>query len=158
VATAFLVVLSGQYLDGGGSVGRAALEVAAVKAERPFWPALYLGILCNVLVCLAVWLALGARGTADKILAILFPISAFVAAGVEHSVANMYLLPVGLFIEALAPAWFWTDIGARVEHIDALTWARFAQGLVPVTIGNVIGGGVLVGAVYWFVYLRGRKE
>ncbi len=157
VATALLVVLSGQYLDGEGSVGQAALAAAVAKASRPFWPALFLGILCNVLVCLAVWLSLGARGTADKVLAILFPVAAFVAAGFEHSVANMYLLPAGLFIEALAPSWFWSEIGAKVANIEVLSWGRFALGLIPVTIGNVIGGGVLVGAVYWFVYLRRRE-
>jgi len=154
--TALLVVLAGQYEHGGGSVGIAALDLAKAKAEESFWHALFLGVLCNVLVCLAVWLALGARSTADKILAIALPIAAFVAAGFEHSVANMYLLPVGLLIKALAPAEFWAAIGAEPGVYAGLTWARFLLGLVPVTIGNVIGGGALVGAVYWFIYLRRR--
>lgn len=158
VATALLVALAGHYQHGAGQVGAAALDLAAYKAGETFWHALFLGVLCNVLVCLAVWLSLGARGVADKILAIVFPVAGFVAAGFEHSVANMYLLPLGLFIKAGAPAEFWTAIGADAGAYPALTWWRFAVGLVPVTIGNVIGGGVLVGAVYWFVYLRRRER
>lgn len=158
VATALLVALAGQYQHGAGQVGAAALDLAAYKAGETFWHALFLGVLCNVLVCLAVWLSLGARGVADKILAIVFPIAGFVAAGFEHSVANMYLLPLGLFIKAGAPTEFWTAIGADAGAYPALTWWRFAVGLLPVTIGNVIGGGVLVGAVYWFVYLRRRER
>ena len=98
--TAMLVFLSGQYLSGRGAVASVALKLALDKATEPFDHALFLGILCNVLVCLAVWLALGARTTSDKVLAVLFPVSAFVAAGFEHSVANMYLIPVGLLVKA----------------------------------------------------------
>jgi len=111
-------------------------------------------VLCNVLVCLAVWLSLGARGTADKVLAVLFPVAAFVAAGFEHSVANMYLIPLGLMITQWAPADLLKELGLGRVEVASLTWAKFAWSLVPVTVGNVIGGGILVGGVYWFVYLR----
>jgi formate transporter len=156
VGTAGLVFLSGQYLSGKGSVAAAALTLAHNKVTLSFDQALFLGILCNVLVCLAVWLAFGARSTTDKVLAVLFPVSAFVAAGFEHSVANMYLIPLGLFIKAWGPAALWTQINGSAASYAALTWPAFFSSLIPVTIGNIIGGGGLVGAVYWFIYLRKR--
>jgi formate/nitrite transporter len=157
--TAVLVLLSGQYLSGDGSVASVALSLAAAKVALPFDRALFLGILCNVLVCLAVWLSIGARSTGDKVLAVLFPVSAFVAAGFEHSVANMYLIPLALLIKAWAPASLWIQIAIPSEGLAALTWSGLLWNLVPVTLGNLIGGGVLVGGVYWFVYLRrGRNE
>ena len=118
-------------------------------------PALILGIFCNALVCLAVWLCLSARTTADKILAIIPPITAFVAAGFEHSVANMYFIPIGLFIKSGADGAFWATIGRSAADYGDLTWSNFfIANLVPVTIGNIIGGAVMVGLVYWFIYLR----
>ena len=156
--TAVLVLLSGQYLSGDGSVATVALSLAVAKVALSFDRALFLGILCNVLVCLAVWLSIGARSTADKVLAVLFPVSAFVAAGFEHSVANMYLVPLGLLIKAWAPASLWAQIAIPSGDLTALTWSGFLWNLVPVTLGNLIGGGVLVGGVYWFVYLRARRE
>ena len=156
VGTAGIVFLSGQYLCGKGSVAGVALTIATNKVSLSFEHGLFLGILCNVLVCLAVWLAYGARTTADKIMAIVFPVSAFVVAGFEHSVANMYFIPLGLFIKAWAPAAMWTQIGATSVNYAALTWAGLVDNLIPVTLGNIIGGGGLVGLVYWFVYLRKR--
>jgi len=158
LATAALVFVSGQYLSGGGAVARVALQLAVTKTTLPFEQALVLGVLCNVLVCLAVWLSLGARGVADKILAITFPISAFVAAGFEHSVANMYLIPLGLMIKAGAPAALWSQLAMQPSGLADLTWMGFAVSLVPVTIGNIIGGTGLVGAVYSFVYLRPERQ
>ncbi|HLA20670.1 MAG TPA: formate/nitrite transporter family protein [Pseudolabrys sp.] len=158
LGTAALVFLSGQYLTGKGSVAEVALTLALNKATLSFDEALFLGILCNVLVCLAVWLAFGARSTTDKVLAVLFPVSAFVVAGFEHSVANMYLIPLGLFIKAWGPAALWTQLGNSAAAYDALTWPAFFVSLIPVTIGNIIGGGGLVGAVYWFIYLRKRPR
>ena len=152
--TAVLVFLSGQFLGGGGSVAAVAVGVAHAKVALSFDHALFLGVLCNVLVCLAVWLSLGARSTSDKILAVLFPVSAFVAAGFEHSVANMYLIPLGLFIKAWGLATLPSGVSAVMPDLSSLTWANFAWSLVPVTLGNLIGGGGLVGTVYWFVYLR----
>jgi formate/nitrite transporter len=159
VATALLVFLSGQYLSGDGAVAEVILKLARDKATLPYDRAFFLGILCNVLVCLAVWLSLGARTVSDKVLAIIFPVAAFVAAGFEHSVANMYLIPIGLFVKAWAPAALWAQVGKDAATYDALTWSQFLLSLVPVSLGNIIGGGVLVGAVYWFVYLRpGRSR
>jgi formate transporter len=157
IGTAVLVFLSGQYLSGRGSVAGVALDIALNKVTLSFDHALFLGILCNVLVCLAVWLAFGARSTTDKILAVLFPVSAFVVAGFEHSVANMYLIPLGLFIKMSAPDALWTQIGSTTGNFEALTWPAFFVSLIPVTIGNIIGGGGLVGGVYWFIYLRKRR-
>jgi formate transporter len=157
IGTAALVFLSGQYLAGKGSVAGVALNLALAKVTLSFDHAVFLGILCNVLVCLAVWLAFGARSTTDKVLALLFPVSAFVVAGFEHSVANMYLIPLGLFIKAWAPAALWAEIGGNAANYAALTWPAFFVSLIPVTIGNIVGGGVLVGLVYWFIYLRPRR-
>ena len=150
--TALLVWLGDQYTFGGGAVGTTALTIAAAKTGLGFGQAVALGALCNALVCLAVWLTYGAHTTADKILAIVPPITAFVACGFEHSVANMYFVPVALLIER-DDEWLATTEG--VPDLDGLGWGSFLlDNLLPVTIGNVIGGGVLVGAVYWFVYLR----
>ena len=156
--TALLVFLSGQYLSGRGAVASVTLKLALEKATLPFDHALFLGILCNVLVCLAVWLALGARTTSDKVLAVLFPVSAFVAAGFEHSVANMYLIPLGLFVKAWGHTALWIQIGSSSADYGNLTWSVFFFSLIPVTIGNIIGGGGLVGGVYWFIYLRPRRK
>ena len=138
---------------GGGAVGATALGIAAAKLQLGFVQAVLLGILCNVLVCLAVWLAYSARSTTDRVLAIVPPIAAFVAAGFEHSVANMYFVPFALLVTFLDPGF----TAARVIDIHTLTWGDFiVRNLLPVTLGNVIGGAALVGGVYWFVYLRPR--
>jgi formate transporter FocA len=159
VATALLVYLGGQYAFGNGSIGAAALATANTKVGLGFGQAFVLGILCNGLVCLAVWLTYSARSTADKILAIVPPIAAFVAAGFEHSVANMYFIPVALFIKAGATDSFWSGLGKTPGDYPDLTWSQFFAGnLLPVTLGNIVGGAVLVGAVYWFVYLRTGKQ
>jgi formate/nitrite transporter len=155
VSTALLVYVSKQYEFGGGAVGQTALSIAATKTSLGFVQAIALGMLCNALVCLAVWLTYGARTTTDKILAVIPPIAAFVAAGFEHSVANMYFISIGLlikrndeFVASLDPP----------PDLSNLTWQSFfADNLLPVTIGNILGGAVMVGAVYWFVYLRKRS-
>lgn len=163
ILTAYGMFLSGQYLFNKGAVGLNALNIAAAKTSLDFIPALVLGVFCNALVCLAVWLCMSARTTVDKIVAIIFPISAFVAAGFEHSVANMYFIPVGLFIKNGAPAEFWTAIGQTSADFASITWSNFLiANLLPVTLGNIIGGALMVGLVYWFIYLRpswtGRKD
>jgi len=156
-ATAALVCLGGTQRFGGGAFGITALGIAHAKLELGFGQAVALGILCNALVCLAVWLSYSARTTTDRILAVVFPISAFVAAGFEHSIANMYFVPMGLFMAALDPGFTAAhDPGLRAQ---ALSWSGFLlRNLLPVTIGNVLGGTLLVGAVYWFVYLRRRSR
>ncbi|MCB0153652.1 MAG: formate transporter FocA [Anaerolineae bacterium] len=155
VMTAGLVFFSGQYTFGNGAVGLNTLTIAAAKTNLGFTQAVALGILCNALVCLAVWLCFSARTTTDKILAIIFPITAFVAAGFEHSIANMYFIPMGLFVKMGAPASFWEAIGKTALDFPQLTWGNFfLVNLLPVTIGNTIGGSVMVGLVYWFIYIR----
>jgi formate/nitrite transporter len=156
--TAGLMFFTTQYTFGGGSVGLVALSTANAKASLAFVPALTLGIMCNALVCLAVWMCYSARTTVDRVLTIVPPIAAFVAAGFEHSIANIYFIPMGLFIKAGAPEHFWTSIGRTADSFAALTWENFLVGnLLPVTIGNMIGGSIMVAAVYWFVYLRKRE-
>jgi formate/nitrite transporter len=158
VATVVVMFLSRQYTFAGGALGANALGTAAAKCNLDFLQAIALGIMCNALVCLAVWLTVSARTTTDKILAIVFPITAFVAAGFEHSVANMYFIPMGLVIKGFAPASFWTSIGQSPADYGSLTWvAFFLRNLLPVTIGNIIGGVGFVGLVYWFIYLRPQK-
>jgi formate/nitrite transporter len=154
VGTAVLVVVAGQYLFGDGAVGAVALSTAAAKAGLDPLRAFVLGILCNGLVCLAVWLTYSARTTTDRILAIVPPISAFVAMGFEHSVANMYFIPIGILIRFLAPGSFWGAIGRGPDDYTDLDAAGLIGNLVPVTLGNIVGGTVLVAAVYWLVYLR----
>jgi formate/nitrite transporter len=155
VAIAALVVLAGTHRLGDGAFGVAAIDIAAAKLRFGFWQAVALGTLCNLLVCLAVWLTLSARTTADRILAIVPPIGAFVAAGFEHSIANMYFVPFALLVAGNDPA-FVAAKGLEVQA-ETLAWTRFVvANLVPVTLGNVIGGVVLVGVVYWFVYLRSQ--
>jgi formate/nitrite transporter len=149
--TALLVFVAGTHSLGGGAWGATALAIADGKLRYGFAQAVALGVLCNALVCLAVWLTYSARTTADRLLVVVAPISAFVAAGFEHSIANMYFVPLALLIRDLDPLF------AAGRPLESLTWGAFlARNLVPVTLGNVIGGGVLVAAVYWFVYLRAR--
>ena len=157
VATAVLMYASGQYRFHGAVVGLNALAIADAKCRLDFGQAVALGIGCNALVCLAVWLCFSARSTTDKIMAIVFPITAFVAAGMEHCVANMYFIPIGLFIKNWSGNSFWELAGTSAEKYSALTWENFVTAnLIPVTLGNIFGGAVMVGVVYWFIYLRKR--
>lgn len=155
IGTAVLVYLGGQYKFGGGAIGSAALAIASSKVLLGFVQATALGILCNAMVCLAVWMTFSARSTIDKIAAILFPIAGFVAAGFEHSVANMYFIPIGLLIKDFDPAFTATVVEKAQLSLDGLTWGSFLiNNLLPVTIGNIIGGAVLVAAIYWAIFLR----
>ncbi|MCC6298331.1 MAG: formate/nitrite transporter family protein [Anaerolineales bacterium] len=157
LGTVFLMFLTRQYTFGAGSVGVTALKTGVAKSDLTFVQAVMLGILCNGLVCLAVWLTFSARTTADKIIAIIFPITAFVAAGFEHSVANMYFIPYALFVKYFDPA-FVSSVENQVANLDRLTVpAFFLNNLIPVTLGNIIGGSALVAAIYWLAYLRKAK-
>jgi len=147
------MVWAGQWWkQADGAVGGTALATAAVKTSLPFGVIFVRGILANALVCLAVWLAAGGRSVLDKIVAIIFPISAFVAAGFEHSVANMYFIPLGMAIKdqpGLAEA-----SGVTRAQLASLDLGGFLMNLAAATLGNIVGGAFLVGFVYWFVYLR----
>lgn len=158
VLTAALVFAANHHLAGQGVVGLNILAIGEAKTGLAFMPALAAGILCNTLVCMAVWLCFSARTTTDKILAIIPPITAFVAASFEHSIANMYFIPLALFVKDGAPTAFWELIEKTPADYPHLTWANFASSLVPVTIGNIIGGAVMVGLVYWLIYLRNRPR
>lgn len=156
VAIALLAFWAGVHMAGEGAVGAAALRTAERKSDLGFGEALASGILANMLVCLAVWLAFGARSAADKVLVIVPPIAAFVALGLEHSVANMSLIPFGWLVRDAAAPEFWVAAGLDPASYPALGLGGLVGNLVPVTIGNVIGG-VLVGAAYWFAYLRPKQ-
>ncbi len=158
VGTALLVFLGGDYLLAGGATGKVALAIGEAKTTLSFMPAFFLGILCNILVCLAVWICYGAHTTTDKVLAILFPVAAFVAAGFEHSVANMYFIPKAIMILRWAPAEFWSAAGVSPADYPALGLDDLVANLIPVTLGNIVGGGGFVGLVYWFIYLRRSKN
>ena len=154
LGTALLFLWSGVWKMSGGAVGATALRIAAAKCELPFAEAFFRGVLCNALVCLAVWLCFSARTTTDKIVSIVLPITAFVALGFEHSVANMYFIPLGILLQRSAAG---TDLLSASPH-EAFGWLDFVANLVPVTLGNIVGGTLLVAGVYWFVYLRGDRK
>lgn len=135
---AVLVWLSGHAAMNGGAVGRTVVSVALAKVALPWQEAFFRGLLCNVLVCMAVWMAIGGRSLVDKVVAVVLPVTAFVAAGFEHSIANMYLLPLAALLGA--------PIGLR----------EMGANLLPVIAGNLVGGSVLVAGVYWVIYLRGE--
>ena len=143
---AFLVYLSRHGDLNGGLIGRQYVALATAKCSLPFEVAFFRGILCNALVCLAVWMALAGRSVVDKAVAIVFPISAFVAAGFEHSIANMYFIPLGLLLKPEFP---------QVADSSALTVAGMFQNLIPVVLGNLVGGSGMVGLVYYVIYRRG---
>ena len=153
LGTVALVYLAGQWALGGNKVGAAALSTANAKVQLSFGEAIARGILCNTLVNLAVWLCFSARSNVDKVVAIVPAIAGFVASGFEHSVANMYFVPLGILLRdrpAVVEA-----AGLQPDALSNLTWSGFLwNNLLPVTIGNIIGGGLLVAAVYWLVYLR----
>jgi formate/nitrite transporter len=144
---AVIVWLSHHGDMNGGAIALQYVKIASAKASLPFAEAFFKGVLCNLLVCLAVWIAMAGRSVSDKVLAIVFPISAFVAAGFEHSVANMYLIPAGILMQD------------GVSHAaPALDWGGFAANLVPVTLGNIVGGSVMVALVYFIIYRRGESK
>ena len=144
---ALLVFLSGHTELNGGAVGRTVVKIALTKQELPPLQAFFRGVLCNVLVCMAVWMAMAGRSVVDKAVAIVFPISAFVAAGFEHSIANMYLMPLAMLIQ---------HAGAGPEGAAAVTVGGMAANLAVVIAGNLIGGSVLVGLTYHVIYRRGQ--
>lgn len=152
LGTVLLVLLGQVHTFGGGTVGAVVLATAAGKCALEPLQALALGVLCNALVCLAVWMTFSARTTADKVLVVVPPVAAFVASGFEHSIANLFFVPWALALQAFDPA-FVQAAGGPAATLGAF----LGRNLIPVTLGNMIGGGVLVGAVYHVVYLRGRR-
>jgi formate transporter len=157
VGTAALVFLSGYHGFDGGAVGKTALTIAATKAALPTVNVFFLSVLCNILVCLAVWMSFGAQSSADKVIVILPPIAAFVAAGFEHSIANLYFLPYALAVKSWSVPEFWAAIGESAASFGGLSIGAAFHNIVIATLGNLVGGSLMVGLVYWFVYLR-RKS
>ncbi len=153
---AFLIVHSGQLGASGNALAGMTIKIAAYKVGLTFSKAFILGILCNWLVCLAVWMAYGATDIAGKILAIFFPIWLFITSGFEHSVANMYYIPAGILAKANVDYRAAAELmGVTAEKLAHLNWTTFVvDNLVPVTLGNIVGGALFVAGVYWFVYAR----
>lgn len=153
VFIAYMIVQSGLFSSGGDLLGAVTLRIATYKVNLSFPAAFYLGIMCNWLVCLAVWLSFAADTMAGKIFAIFFPIWLFITSGFEHSVANMYYIPAGIMIKNV-PA-FLKLSGLDPVALEALSWAGFLfDNLIPVTLGNIVGGGLFVGMAYWYIYKK----
>ncbi len=151
VLIAYMMVHSGLFASGDGMLGAVTVKIAAYKVNLGFGEAFFLGIMCNWLVCLAVWMSFGADTMAGKILSIFFPIWLFITSGFEHSVANMYYVPAGI----MAKSSFAELAHLSQEAIHSLTWSGFIiHNLIPVTLGNIVGGGLLVGIVYWYAYKK----
>ncbi|MBQ9179816.1 MAG: formate/nitrite transporter family protein, partial [Firmicutes bacterium] len=146
---AWLVSQTGQWAGGADALGGMTVKIAAGKTALDFWPALVMGIFCNWLVCVAVWLAFASESFIGKIFGIFFPIWLFVLSGFEHSIANMYYIPAGIFAKANEA--FVAASGAAPEALSSLTWGGFfISNLIPVTIGNILGGGIFVAMAYWY--------
>ncbi|MBK8498042.1 MAG: formate/nitrite transporter family protein [Flavobacteriales bacterium] len=140
---ALLVYCSGHTDMNHGEIAAQYIRIASAKCSISFVPAFFSGVMCNILVCLAVWMAFAGRSVVDKAVAIVFPISAFVAAGFEHSVANMYFIPMGLMLK-----------GSALAGSEAISWTGLIHNLMPVILGNLVGGSVLVALVYHLIYRR----
>ncbi|HIC3334219.1 TPA: formate/nitrite transporter family protein, partial [Salmonella enterica] len=150
-----LMWLSGEYMTANGQWGLNVLQTADHKVHHTFIEAVCLGILANLMVCLAVWMSYSGRSLMDKAFIMVLPVAMFVASGFEHSIANMFMIPMGIVIRDFASPEFWTAVGSAPENFSHLTVMNFiTDNLIPVTIGNIIGGGLLVGLTYWVIYLR----
>jgi len=151
----WLMYATGLWKTSSFGVGAKALSIANGKVNLSWGAAFSRAILCNWLVCLAVWLAIAAKDVTGKILAIYFPIMAFVASGFEHSIANMYFVPMGLLLKGNADV---VAAAGLADKLANLTWGGFiANNLIPVTLGNIIGGAFFVSTLYWAVYLKDKK-
>ena len=153
VLIAYMMVHSGLLESGGNMLGAVTVKIAVYKVHLDVTEAFFLGIMCNWLVCLGVWMAIGAESVTGKIFAIFFPIWLFVTSGFEHCVANMYYIPAGIMAKTI-PA-FTELAGLSAETLQSLTWTRFlVANLIPVTLGNIVGGSIFVGIAYWIAYRK----
>ena len=157
VFIAYMMNMSGLFNSGDNMLGGITLKIAAYKTHLTFSQAFYLGIMCNWLVCIAVWMSYGAKDIIGKCFAIFFPISLFITSGFEHSIANMYYIPAGILAKSNAS---WVEAsGLTAEKLANLNWNTFiTKNLVPVTIGNIVGGVILVAGVYWFTYYKNSEN
>lgn len=154
------IILSGQFNFSDGLLGGFTIKTASYKVSLSFVNAFFMGVLCNWLVCMAVWMASGAKDIAGKLLAIFFPIWLFITSGFEHSIANMYYIPAGILAKSNQA---WADaaalLGVDSVKLEALNWSSFfVRNLIPVTLGNIVGGTLFVGAMYWLSFLYKRKK
>lgn len=144
-----------QFMDDGGQLGLNAMAIAEHKLHHGFLQAFSLGLMCNILVCLAVWMTFSARSLTDKVMVLILPVAMFVSSGFEHCIANMYQVPLAIGIKYVAPEAFWQMTGANIAQYADLTMVNFiVDNLIPVTLGNIVGGGVFVGIWYWLIYLK----
>ncbi len=154
---AALTVYGGTFSLFANEAAASVISTAVAKVSLSFGDALLRGILCNFLVCIAVWMSFAAKDIVGKVAALFLPIMLFVLSGYEHSIANMYYITAGLFA-AKNPVYAAAAVNSGA-NLSKLTWAAmFTKNLIPVTIGNIIGGAILVGVAYWFVYLRKEKK
>lgn len=150
-----MIWFAGQHMAAHGEWGINAMKIAQHKLHHGFFQAVVLGMLCNLMVCLAVWMTFSCRTATDKVLVMILPVAMFVASGFEHSIANMFMVPIAITIHSFASPEFWTMTGANPADFADLTLSHFIfANLIPVTIGNIIGGGLLVGMTYWLIYRR----
>ena len=162
VGSMFLVLLvftASMYMGDHGQWGLTVLKISGHKLGHTFSEAVALGTLCNIMVCLAVWMAFGAKSVTDKMFAVLLPVGMFVASGFEHSIANMFMLPSALMIQNFAPAEFWTAIGHSASEFSNINVSNvILNNIIPVTIGNILGGGVVIGLMHWKIYLKDENK
>jgi formate/nitrite transporter len=130
-----------------GEIAKMYIKMADAKCALPFFTAFFRGLLCNILVCLGVWMAMGGKTLTDKVLVIVFPITLFVAAGFEHSIANLFIIPLGLMLQ---------EFSTIEVSTTALSISGMVSNIIPVLLGNIIGGSVLVGLMYHFIFLRNK--
>lgn len=158
LGTFFFVIMiwfAQQHMFGNGAWGVNALEISQHKLHHSFGQAVALGGLCNLMVCLAIWMTFSCRSVTDKIMVMMLPVSMFVACGFEHSIANMFMIPMGIVIKTFASSEFWLIAGHSPADFADLTITNFViNNLIPVTLGNIIGGGFFVGMTYWVIYRR----
>lgn len=153
-----LIWFAGEHMVANGAWGLNVLQTADHKMHHTFIEAVSLGTLANLMVCLAVWMSYSGRSLCDKMFAMILPVGMFVASGFEHSIANMFLIPMAIVIRDFASPEFWQMAGASAAQFPSLGVGDFIiNNLIPVTIGNIIGGGLLVGLTYWVIYLRGDE-
>ncbi len=154
-----LIWFSGEHMLANGDWGMNVLQTADHKMHHTFVEAVVLGILANLLVCLAVWMSYSGRSLTDKTIAMILPVTMFVSSGFEHSIANMFMIPLGIVIKNFASPEFWQMAGISADQFPSLTPGHFIlHNLIPVTLGNILGGGLLVGLTYWIIYLRNDGE
>lgn len=150
-----LVWFSGEIMAANGQWGLTILKTAQHKIHHSWWETFHLGIFCNLMVCIAVWMAYAGKSLTDKAFIMILPISMFVASGFEHCVANMFMIPMGVLIHSFAGAEFWAAIGVDAAQFADLTLSHFVlNNLIPATLGNIVGGAVFIGLVQWFLHLK----